>query len=349
MPPDPAQDTYMVKQSALLDLYRAKGATLIEHEHWTLPAHFGNPFAEYDAVRTRVGLLDLCQRSLLRFTGDDRTSFLNDAVSNDLTVLTAGQGLHAAFLDLHGKILADARIFCGTDFLLVDVPEPRKEAVLRHLNLRRAAGEVAIDDLFADYAMLSVQGPRAERLIAEAAPRNDVPLVDLAHRQVTIAGSNVTLIVVMHGAERGYDLVIPVTLLRDVVAHIEEVGKRWSLLWVGVEAQEMLRIEAGIPLYGVDITDENSLLEAGQDRWVTFNRRLAGFVLQSKQTVQGGAKIYDGKREVGSITSCRFSPHAASAVALGYVQRDYLVPGTRVTVRDGEKSLPALVSTLPMY
>jgi aminomethyltransferase len=251
--------------------------------------------------------------------------------------------------DLHGKILADARIFCATDFLLVDVPEPRKENILRHLQHHLAACEVEIEDLFADYTMLSVQGPRAERLIAEAASTNDLSSVDLAHMQVTLAGSNVTLIVVTHGAERGYDLVIPVTVLPNVVSRIEEVGKRWSLSWVGVEAQETLRIEAGIPLYGVDITEENSLLETGQDRWVNFNRRLAGFVLQSKQTVQTGAKIYDGEHEIGTITSCRFSPHTDSALALGYIRRDYFTPRTRVMIRDGEKSLEAMVSLLPIF
>jgi glycine cleavage system aminomethyltransferase T len=338
----------MVKQSALLDLHRARGATLVEHQHWLLPAHFGDPVAEYDAVRNGVGILDLCQRNLLRVTGHDRVAFINGRLSNDVSALAPGRGLHAAFLDPNGKILADARIFDSTDFLLVDVPEPRKETVLRHLQ-RHLAGDVEIKDLFADFTMLSVQGPHAERLIAEAAPKNDLSSLDLAHMEVTIADSNVTLIVVTHGAERGYDLVIPVAVLADVVSRIEEVGKRWSLSWVGTEAQEMLRIETGIPLYGVDITEENSLLETGQDRWVNFNRRLCGFVLQSKQTAQAGAKVYNGELEIGTITSCSFSPHTDTAVALGYIRRDYLVPRTRVTIRQGEKSLEAMVSFLPIY
>jgi glycine cleavage system aminomethyltransferase T len=343
------------KASPLVDLYRAKGATLVEHEHWLLPAHFGDPLAEYHAVRTRVGLFDLCQRSLVRFTGDDRASFLNGVVSNDVTVLTSGEGLHAAFLDIHGKILADARIFCATDSLLADVPDRCKESILQHLKrlqqLKRhlVIEEVEIQDQSADYLMLSVQGPHAERLIADIAPSKGLPLVDLAHQQVTIAGKNVTLIQVTHAAERAYDLVVPIAELQDVVSRIEEVGKRWSLSWVGVEAQDMLRIEAGVPLYGVDITWKNVLLETGQDRWASLKKRLAGLVLQGKQTVQTGATIYDGEREIGSITSCRLSPHTDSAIALGYVQRDYLTPGTRVTIQEGGKSLAAFVSGLPIY
>src|SRR4030095_8382537 len=207
--------------------------------------------------------------------------------------------------------------------------------------------EVEVDDLFGDFTMLSLQGPNAEKLVTEVTITNGLPCHDLAHMQVTIAGSNVTLIVVTHGAERGYDFVIPVTVLPKVVSQIEKVGKRWSLSWIGVEAQDMLRIEAGVPIYGVDMNEENSLLETGQDRWVSFKRQLAGFVLQSNQTVQQGAKVYDGEREVGTITSCCFSPDTNSAVALGYVQRN-LVPRACVTIRDGKQSFVATVSLLPL-
>lgn len=154
---------------------------MIEHEHWLLPAHFGDPVAEYHAVRNHVGILGLCQRNLLRFTGYGRTSFLNGMLSNDVNALTAGRGLHAAFLDPHGKILADARIFAATDSFLVDIPEPRKETVLRYLQ-RHLAGEVEIEDLFFDYTMLSLQGPHTERLIAETAPTNGLSSLECRSR-----------------------------------------------------------------------------------------------------------------------------------------------------------------------
>jgi aminomethyltransferase len=312
----------MVKQSALLNLYRARGATLIEHQHWLLPAHFGDPVAEYDAVQNDVGVLDLSQRNLLRFTGHDRTAFINGTLSNDVSALTAGRGLHGAFLDLHGNILADARVFNAADFILVDVPSPAKKlycGICNVISLAKLKWKISLPILRCYQCKVSVPSGSSRR------PRQGtISSLDLAHMQVTIGGGSVTLIVVTHGAERGYDLIIPVAVLSDVVSRVEEVGKRWSLSWVGTEAQEMLRIETGIPLYGVDISEETSLLETGQDRWFNLNRRLCGFVLQSKQTVQAGAKVYNGEHEIGTITSCSFSPHTDSAVALGYIRRDYL-------------------------
>jgi glycine cleavage system aminomethyltransferase T len=313
-----------------------------------LPTHFVDPMAEYDAVRNHVGIFGLCQRSFLRLTGLDRMTFLNNLLSNDLNALSVGQGLHAAFVDLPGNILADARIFCATDFLIVDIPDSLKETILRYLQRRLAVEDVKVEDLSADYTMLSIQGPHAERLVRALASTNDLPSQDLSHWQVTIANIPVVLIAVTHGAELGYDLLLSATNLPDVVAHIEEVGKRWSLSWVGTEAQEMLRIEAGIPVYGIDIGENNRLVETGQDRWISLNWHFTGFILESKQAVETGANIYDGEREIGSITSCRFSPRLGAAVALGYIRRDYLIPRTRVMIGHGGKSILATVSMLPI-
>jgi glycine cleavage system aminomethyltransferase T len=85
----------------------------------------------------------------------------------------------------------------------------------------------------------------------------------------------------------------------------------------------------GIPVYGTDVTEDNSISETGQDRWISFNRQFSGFILESKRPIETGACIYDGKREIGSITSCRFSARLGTVVALGYIRRDYLIPGTR--------------------
>ena len=117
---------------------------------------------------------------------------------------------------------------------------------------------------------------------------------------------------------------------------------------VGIEAQEMLRIEAGIPVYGTDIGENNLLVESGQDRWISFKRHFAGFILESKQTVENGAMIRDGKCEIGTVTSCRFSPRLDAAVALGYIRRNYLAPGTRVIIGNRDKSIAGTVSTLPI-
>ena len=190
----------VIKQSALLDLYRSRRATLVEVGGRLLPAHFGDPISEYDAVRNHVGVFDLGQRSLLRLIGFDRMAFLNSLVSNDLSALSAGQGLHAAFLDLRGNILADARIFCFPDLFIVDIPESRKETILRYVQRRLAVEDVRIEDLSADYTMLSIQGPHTARLLRAVASTMDLPSEDLTHLQVKIGDIPVVVIAITHGA-----------------------------------------------------------------------------------------------------------------------------------------------------
>jgi glycine cleavage system aminomethyltransferase T len=216
------------------------------------------------------------------------------------------------------------------------------------LQRRLAVEDVKIENLSGDYMMLSIQGPRAQPLIAEMTSMKGVSSKDLSHLPVTIADITVILITVTHGAELGYDLVVPVSELRSVIEQTERVGKQWSLSWIGVEAQDILRIEAGIPLFNTDITEKTLLWESGQERWISFNRQLAGLILESKQVVQPAAKIYDGACEIGSITSCRFSPRLDAPVALAYLRKDYLTPSKRVMVRENGKSIPATVSVLPM-
>ena len=356
----------MAKRPPLLELQRLHGAEICEREDGLAPIHFGDPLAEYHTVETGVGLFDLFQRSFLKFSGNDRVSFLNGMVSNDLKALAPGQGAHAAFLDIQGKILADARVFCIKEALLVDLPEPCKERIVQHLERHLVADEVTIHDLAADYSMVSLQGPQAGALLREATSRATLPRSELEHLEASIAGHPLRLIRVTHICQEGYDLVLPRSEATDAILRILEIGKQFSLSWVGTEAQEMLRIEAGIPRYGLDMTEDNLLLETGLNHAVSFhkgcylgqeiverihsrghvNKRLVGLVLETKEPVKRGAKIYAEDREIGRITSSAFSPRKGAGLALGYVQHDFSTARTTVTVKQDEGEISAVISSL---
>src|SRR5215470_4061009 len=103
----------MQKQSSLFDFHKQHGAVFSEQEGWLLPNHFGNPDAEYQSVRTAVGLIDLPHRALLQFTGPDRLSFLQGMLSNDLRTLKMFDGQQATVLTQQGKVIADVRVLCA--------------------------------------------------------------------------------------------------------------------------------------------------------------------------------------------------------------------------------------------
>src|SRR5690242_6634536 len=152
----------MAKQSSLMEWHRSNGAVCAERDGWLLPVHFGDPSAEYAAVRSTVGLVDLSHRGLLQFTGPDRLSFLQGMLSNDLRVLKPFDGQYTAILTQQGKIVADARVLCSLNSFYLDFWETLKDKITEHLNRYLVADEVEIADRSAEYAIISLQGPRSE-------------------------------------------------------------------------------------------------------------------------------------------------------------------------------------------
>jgi folate-binding protein YgfZ len=170
-----------------------------------------------------------------------------------------------------------------------------------------------------------------------------------------------------HTGEKGFDLFIPLAELNRLAQRLTEEGPIFGAKWIGEQAREVLRIEAGIPLYGVDFTEDNLLLEVGMDHAVSFvkgcylgqevverirsrghvNRKLSGLLLSGRDPAQHGDMICAGGKEIGRITSSVYSPAADRLIALGYLHKDFWTPGTTLNIdRDGAL-LEATVSALP--
>jgi folate-binding protein YgfZ len=357
----------MPKQSPLAAAHRARGAAFIERDGWLLPAHFGDGLAEYRAVRDAVGLLDLSHRGLLQFTGPDRLSFLQGMLSNDLHSLKTFDGQYAALLTQQGKVVADVRVLCAMNSFYLDFWEFLKEKILGHLNRYLIADEVEIADRSDEYATLSLQGPRSEALLRAAAGSAELPNNPVGHAMVHLAAAEVCVIADSHTGERGFDLIIPKSALNNVAVVLQQAGPALAARWVGDGAQEILRMEAGIPLYGIDFDENNLLLETALDRSVSFNKgcylgqevmerirsrghvnkKLCGLVIEGEAAANRGDTISVSGQSVGSVTSSVCSPRLGKPIALGYVSREFWDPGTAVTIRSGPAEYGATVSTLP--
>ena len=332
-----------------------------------LPRHFGDPVAEYTAVRSAVGLLDLSYYGLIQLTGPDRVSFLQGMVSNDVKKLAPNSGLHAAVLDVNGKVLADLRVLCTENAFILLLLEALKSKVIDHLNHYLVADEVDIEDLADRYAMISIQGPHALLLLNSVAPHQDPPLHMFAHCPMRIAGCDTRVVRTTHTGEEGFDVVMAIEDGVRIVEEVERAGVALGARWVGLEAQEVLRIEAGLPRYGVDITEENLLLETGLDDAVSFNkgcylgqevvervhsrghvnRKLVGLVLDGSALALAGDAVFSDGREIGKVTSSIVSPGLNHPIALAYLHRDFLRPATDVVVKSGGVELAGTVATLP--
>jgi folate-binding protein YgfZ len=356
----------MAKQSSLSTFHHSNGAQFVERDGWLLPHHFSNSAAEYAAARSAVGFIDLAHRGLLQLTGADRVSFLQGMVSNDVKALKPGAGQYATVLNQQGKILADARVLCSDNSFYLDLWEILKDKIAEHLNRYLVADEVEIADRTDEYGIISLQGPRAEDCLRKIVGQSDLPGVSMAHRMVKINDAQVCVVRASSTGETGFDLIVPRSHLLNVAQQLTEAGKQFSAAWIGEEVHNILRVEAGIPRYGVDFTEDNLLLEVGLDEAVSFtkgcylgqevverirsrghvNKKLVGLTVEGQEAAMRG-DVLSADKPVGTITSSVLSPALGKPIALGYVHKDYWSPDTRLSVSHDGVSLDAKVTTLP--
>jgi folate-binding protein YgfZ len=357
----------MSKQLTLLNFHRSNSAQFVELNGWLLPAHFGDSAAEYVAVRSAVGLMDLSYRGLLQLTGPDRVSFLQGMLSNDLRALKPFTGQHATLLSQQGKVIAHVRVLCALNSFYLDFLESLKEKILAHLNRYLVADEVEIADRSTEYATLSVQGPQSEALLRKLVGQAELPAHSLQHTMVNVEATAICAVYASHTGETGFDLIVPIANLPIIAQRLTETGKQFSAAWVGEEAQNILRIESGIPRYGVDFTEDNLLLEVGLDDAVSFskgcylgqevverirsrghvNKKLVGLLLDGQESASPRDVIVFAGNPVGTITSSVHSPALGKPIGLGYVNKDCWNPDTSVTVNHNGISVGAKVTSLP--
>lgn len=357
----------MSKQSSLTDFHRENGAVFSEYEGCLLPQHFGDPAAEYRVLRDAAGLIDLSQRALLQFTGPDRLSFLQGMLSNDLRSLNPFDGQYSAILTQQGKVIADVRVLCAINSFYLDLWENLKDKVIGHFQRYLVADDVEISDRSADYTFLAVHGPSAETVLQKLLGDSPLPTRPKQHAMIDIEGAAICVVRDDRGGNPGFDLVVPGANAINTAHALTQTGRQFSAAWAGVEAQNILRVENGIPRYGLDFNENNLLLEVGIDDAVSFtkgcylgqeiverirsrghvNKKLCGLVLDGSSPAAGGDSIHTDGRVVGTITSSVLSPRLNRPIALGYLGKEHWNPGTVVSVEHNGSMIRGTVSELP--
>lgn len=377
----------MSLRTPLFERERALGATFIEAFGFELPAHFGDPVTEHRAVRSAAGLFDCTHAGFVEVSGPHRVRFTNGQVTNDLRSLVDGQGVYAATLTPIGKMVADLHIYAiGETFLLVTPPGATR-AVIDHLQHFRVADRVTFTDVSQRLGSLLVQGPASAAAVEAALGKPLPPPTPHANLSRHFAppdgGEPVEVRLCRYSAtgEEGFELLCPTERLAALYDRLLEAGRPHGLVPAGHAALDSLRIEAGIPWFGVDMDSSTNPLEARLEQAVSLhkgcytgqeviakathigrvNRLLAGLEFpDGASDVEPGAPLRFADKEVGRITSLVFAPTLGRVVGLGIVRREAAEPGTRLGVTLGGAARaarpspdrverPAVVASLPFY
>jgi folate-binding protein YgfZ len=349
-------------QLTLGDVHRNLGAAMSETGGVFLPAHYGEPAAEYRAAREHVGVIDRSNVGKVVVTGRDRQAFLQGMLSNDVKSLAPGQGAAAAFLDAHGKVMALLDVYACDDRVLVALPPGLTEktlALIDHFLISEKAYFESADESF---VVLAVEGPGSPALLSSLAGRS-LELGPHGHAEAAVAGAPVRVIRRSETGGTGFQCwTMPMhgaALWRALV----DAGARP----VGAEALEILRVEAGVPWYGPDVDETVILPETRLEHLVSYNkgcyigqevvarvkyrghvnRALSGLVLEGDRLPAAGSAVVAEDKDVGRITSAARSIALGAPIALGYVRREHFAPGSAVGVIDGDARIPARVAELP--
>jgi aminomethyltransferase len=345
----------------LHDLHAAAGARFSAPCGIELPMDYGDPAAEYAAVRGRAGLIDRGPVGVLEVTGRDRAGFLHAMLSNEVKALGPGQGCAAAFLDAHGKVQVLLKLLVLEDRILVVTPVGMAADTMEGLDKFLFSEKAYFRDASGELATLVLAGPEAPAL-AERLTGTPPPEDPWSHVAARLGDDEVRL--VRGGGELGEP---EIWLLASAGARVWSAARAAGVPTVGVAAQESLRIEAGTPVYHHDVDASVLLPEIPLESLVSYtkgcyigqelvvrvrdrghvNRHLRGFLVEGGEVPPPGAAVVAGDADVGRLTSTTFSYGLGRPIALGFIRRQQAEPGTRVTVRAGASSSPATVSALP--
>jgi aminomethyltransferase len=354
-----------LKRTPLHSLHLALNAKMVPFAGYEMPVQYPSGILnEHLHTRSQAGLFDVSHMGHLRIAGGDPVRALEALVPGDLLALAPLRMRYTLLLNEEGGILDDLMATRVADGLFVVVNAARKQADLVHLRAR--LGSATTIELLEDRALLALQGPAAAAVLS----RYDEDLVRLgfmAAMETTLAGCDCLVSRSGYTGEDGFEISLPANGAARVA---EMLLAQPEVQPVGLGARDSLRLEAGLCLYGHDIEEATTPIEAGLG-WTIGNRRRAeggfpGAAIVLRQLAEGAARIRVGIRpdgraparedtpivdtdgkSIGQVTSGGFGPSVGGPIAMGYVDRRHAVDGTPLALLVRGTARPARVGRLP--
>ncbi len=357
-----------LRRTSLFETHRAAGGRIVPFAGWELPVQYTGVTEEHMAVRTRAGLFDVSHMGEFVIEGPAALGTVQRLITNNAARLAVGAGLYTPMCMPAGGIVDDLTVFRTAErayLLVVNAATHAKDLAW----IQEHAAPAIVRDLSDETALLALQGPRAEPLLSVATGRElvSLPSFHLADG-VSIAGVRVIVSRTGYTGEDGFEIACPWEAAPAVWDALMEAGRPHGLVPAGLGARDTLRLEAGYMLYGQDIDETTSPLEAplgwtvkfdkgdfiggealGRQRQEGVTRRLVGFEMTDRAIPRHECAILGGGQRIGQVTSGTFAPFLRRSVGMGYVPTASAAPGAIVDIEVRGRLAPAQVVRLPFY
>ena len=357
-----------LKTVALNDTHQALGAKMVPFAGYNMPVRYSSDLDEHHTVRRAVGIFDVSHMGEFRLRGPHALDLIQRVTSNDASKLANGKAQYSCLPNHDGGIVDDLLVYkmADEDYLLV-VNASNIDKDWNWLQHHNTAG-VEMEDISDRTSLFAVQGPKASAALQAL---TDVDLSAIPYYsfvQGTFGGApDVIISATGYTGAGGFELYIPNASAAQVWDKIMTAGQPYGIKPIGLGARDTLRLEMGFCLYGNDIDDTTSPLEAGLG-WITkftkeftnsdnlkkqkeagVSKKLVGFVMDGPGIPRGHYELVDAAGEsIGVVTSGTQSPSLGRGIGMGYVQTEFALPGSAIFVQVRGKNLPATVSKLPL-
>lgn len=358
----------MEQKTPLYDRHVAAGGRIVPFANYLLPIQYETSgiLKEHMAVREKAGLFDVSHMGEFLLSGPDACSSLNHLLCNDYATLQDGAVRYSPMCNENGGILDDLLVYQIRQdcfFIVVNAANRQKDFEWMHGNL---LGRATLEDLSDQIAQCALQGPRAETilsaLISEALPKRYYTFSTKVH----VAGIPCLVSRTGYTGEDGFELYCAPEAAPALWDSLLEAGEAYGLIPCGLGARDTLRLEAAMPLYGHEMDETITPVEAGLTAFVKLEksdfigkhalqvqslpaRRRIGFTVTGRGIAREGCTVFDGTTEIGSVTSGTYCPYLKKAAGMALLTAEYAKPGCSVEIDVRGRRIPAQTVALPFY
>jgi aminomethyltransferase len=356
-----------LKTTPFVEFHKELGAKMMPFAGWNMPIQYAGVLEEHLCVRNQVGIFDVSHMGEIDILGEDALPFLQKLVTGDISKMTDESILYSLMCTPDGGVVDDLlvhRFNANHYFLCVNASNTDKD--FKWIQEQARSLQVEIKDLSPLTAQLAVQGPRSQALLT---PLCDISLDDLKYyhfKKAKIHHNDCIISRTGYTGEDGFEIYMHWPEAGPVFKELLKTGKDFGVQPIGLAARDTLRMEMGYALYGNDIDSSTSPLEAGLG-WVIklgkdgfigqeaiarvkeqgIKKKLVGIQLLDRGVPRPHYRLLAEGKPVGELTSGTFSPSLNKGIGLGYVEKEFSKPGTRLKVEIRNKTISAEVVKPP--
>jgi len=358
-----------LRKTPLHARHRASNARMVPYAGWEMPVDYSGITDEHLAVRTRAGVFDVSHMGEIEIAGKDALAAVQRISSNDASLLETGQAHYAALLTPAGTFVDDMLVYrmAPSHFMLVvNAANTAKDFAWISEQIKDTGA--AVIDSSSRYALISIQGPAAREVLQ---PLTGVDLNEIGYYWFgygEVAAARATISRTGYTGEDGYEIFVPPNMADRVWQALLESGRQADVVPCGLGARDTLRLEAAMRLYGNDIDETTSVLEAGlgwtigwkkgdfigRDRLMEQKekgvaRKLVGFEMVDRGIARHGYAVLGRGHQVGVVTSGTQTPFLKKAIGMAYVPTALTAPATEIDIDIRGRTSKARVVALPFY